>query len=278
MEEPSACGQAPPLPCHTTGAGMLGPALLRSQVVEVRSPRETRVWAAPWMRNPVPHAALAVHRVGRVIQERARHGPRWGVEPRLPARFFVLTPRAHPVAVGLPGGVGDMSGTVASPLAQGQPPPTLPRSPPGPSGRPRCAPRRAHRGRERRPLRRELGERVAYAGAQVRARQPGPHPLGGAVNAISAPAADPRGRFRLGGGALTRPIGVGQGHGPGLFGGSQGPDDPAADHGRQVDVVCQPVARLCIGQDRRGQGQTTPGAPHDQTRRAHRTAQARAGR
>jgi hypothetical protein len=111
----------------------------------------------------------------------------------------------------------------------------------------------------------------------VRSRKQGPHTLGGAVNAISAPASDPRGRFLLGCGALTRPLGLGQGHGTGLFGGSQGPEDPAADHGRQVDVVCQPVAMLCIGQDLRGQGQTTPGAHHDQTLRANRTAQARAG-
>jgi len=116
---------------------MLGPALIRSQVVEVRYPREKRLWAAPWMMKPFHHAALSVHRVVRLIQERARHGHRWGFEPRLPARFFVLKPRAHTVAVGLPCGVGDMSGTVASPLAQGPHPHTLPRSPPGPSGMPR---------------------------------------------------------------------------------------------------------------------------------------------
>ena len=67
IEEPIACGQAPTLHFHTTLAGMLGPALIRYQVVEVRYPREKRLLAAPWMMKPFHHEELSVHRVVRLI-------------------------------------------------------------------------------------------------------------------------------------------------------------------------------------------------------------------
>ena len=209
-----------------------------------------------------------------LLQEGAGDGHRRVCEDRIPARFLVLKPLAHPVAVGLPCGVGDRLGNVTSPLAQGKPPQALPRSHSVQHGMNRRAPRLAHRGRDRRQLLRELIARLAQAIAQARAWEERPHTLGGAVEAIGAAPPDPLRRLLLGRRALTRLIRPGQGGRTGRRRLAQMPEDAAAGDRGHIDLVGQTAAVFCSDQERAGQGQATPGEHRHQTRVAERTDQA----
>src|SRR5215216_6011873 len=93
--------------------------------------------------------------------------------------------------------------------------------------------------RDRRQFLRELGERVAEAIAEARARKERAHTLGGAVEAIRQDALDPIGRLVLKRGTLELLIGLGKGYCTGVLGVAQMPDHPATDHRRQIHLVSE---------------------------------------
>ena len=92
---------------------MLGATLIRDEIVQVGEPREKRLLAATGMMKPLHREQFPLDGVMGLIQQGAgcRH---LGIfKHRIPAGFLVLKPLAHPVAVGLPRGVGDMVGKMA---------------------------------------------------------------------------------------------------------------------------------------------------------------------
>src|SRR5216684_2846522 len=52
IEQPVACWDCASFDFHATLAGMLGPTLIRNQVIQVREPREKRRLAPVWMMEP----------------------------------------------------------------------------------------------------------------------------------------------------------------------------------------------------------------------------------
>ena len=83
------------------------------EVVQMGEPREKRLLAATGMMEPLHREPFPLDGVMGLIQQGAgcRH---LGIfKHRIPAGFLVLKPLAHPVAVGLPRGVGDMVGKMA---------------------------------------------------------------------------------------------------------------------------------------------------------------------
>ncbi len=52
IQEPILCGDFASFHFHPALTSMLGPTLIRYQVVEVRQPREKRLLASPWMMKP----------------------------------------------------------------------------------------------------------------------------------------------------------------------------------------------------------------------------------
>ena len=128
IEHPVRCRQTPAFHFHPTLTSVLGPTLIGDQVVEVGQPREKRLLTATGMMEAFHREQFPLDGVVGLIQERAGDGHLRVFEARIPARFLVLKPLAHPVAVGLPGGVGDMIGKVTSPLAQGKHPQARPLS------------------------------------------------------------------------------------------------------------------------------------------------------
>jgi hypothetical protein len=115
----------------------------------------------------------------------------------------------------------------------------------------------AHGGGDRRPWPGELGERLAEAVAQARAREPRPQTLGGAIEAIGEDPFDPVRRLLLGCGALKLSIGLGEGGGTSVLGVAQVPDDTTMDNRGQRHLVGETVTMLLISEEIHRQGQTT---------------------
>jgi hypothetical protein len=97
---------------------MLGPTLIRDEVVQVDEPREKPLLTATGMMESLHREQFPLDGVMGLIQQRAGRRHLGLFQHRIPACFLVLKPLAHTVAIGLPCGVGDMVGKVASPLAQ----------------------------------------------------------------------------------------------------------------------------------------------------------------
>jgi hypothetical protein len=132
----------------------------------------------------------------------------------------------------------------------------------------------ADRRRDRRPFPRELEERVAQTMAEAGSWKQRPHALAGAVEAIDEDPLDAIRRLLLQCRALKLPIRPGKGVCTGLLGVAQMPEHTATDHGREIDLGGETATVFFIGQDRGGQGQSTPRQHGDQTLAAKRTDQA----
>ena len=79
-------------------------------------------------------AKRAVDGVVGLISQRAGHRQRRIGEPRVPARLLGLHPLAHPIAMGLPGGVRDVIGQATPSLTERKPPHVLALARPVPQG------------------------------------------------------------------------------------------------------------------------------------------------
>jgi hypothetical protein len=194
-------------------------------------------------------------------QPRAGHWPTGVVEDRLPARLLGPDPLPYALAVDRPSRVHDMIRNVAHVLAERQHAYAVARASPVQEPRPPRAARLADRGRDGCQLPGKLVDRMTEAMAQARLGKARARALNGAFKPSRAEAADSRGGLWMGRGAVKLAIGLGQGRRPRLLAVAQRPEHAAPDTRREVHLVGQTMAGLCISQDRRRQGQTTP-CPH----------------
>src|SRR6266446_4429588 len=100
IEEPVLCGHFPSFHFHATLPRMHSAALVWHQVVQVRQPREKRLLAPPWMVEAFHHEQFPVNGVMDLIQQRAGHRHSGVFEHSVPARFLLLEPLSHALAIG----------------------------------------------------------------------------------------------------------------------------------------------------------------------------------
>jgi hypothetical protein len=146
---------------------MLGPTLIRNEVIEVREPRQKRLLAPIWMMKPFHGEQFPRDGVVGLIEQGAGHRPLRVGKHRIPACLLVLEPAPHPLAIGLPCHSGDIIGNVVEPLTQRKHAQALALARPGQHGVQRRAQGLADRGRDGRSFLRELGECVAQAVAEA---------------------------------------------------------------------------------------------------------------
>jgi hypothetical protein len=118
VEEPVACRNFPAFDFHPTRPGMLGPTLIRHQVVQVRQPREKRLLAPLRMMEALHREQLPLDSVMGLIQEGAGRGHLRVGEDCIPAGLLVLEPAPDALPVGRPSRTRDVVGNMAEPLAQ----------------------------------------------------------------------------------------------------------------------------------------------------------------
>jgi hypothetical protein len=106
---------------------------------------------------------------------------------------------------------------------------------------------------------------MAQAVAQARSRKERPQTLGGTVEAIDEDPLDLVRRLLLRRSALKLAIGLREGNRTRLRGISQMPEHSATDNRRQIHLFSETATVLLVGQEIRGQGETTPGEHRDQT-------------
>jgi hypothetical protein len=88
IEEPVACRYSPPFHFHPTLPGMLGPTLIRYQVVWVCQPREKRLLTSLWVMKPFHGEQFPLDGIMRLIQERAGHWHLGVCKDGIPAAFL----------------------------------------------------------------------------------------------------------------------------------------------------------------------------------------------
>src|SRR5215471_17922083 len=104
---------------------MLGPALIRHQVVEVCQPYEKRLLAATGMVKSLHREEFPLEGVMGLIQQSAGHRHLWVFKHRIPARLLVLEPASYALPVGHSCSVRHVVGKVAEPLTQRKHPQAL---------------------------------------------------------------------------------------------------------------------------------------------------------
>jgi hypothetical protein len=114
---------------------------------------------------------------------------------------------------------------------------------------------------------------VAETVAAARSWKERAQTLGGAVEAIGEDPPAAIRRLLLGRGTVERPLGLGQGCGPGVLGVPQVPDDAATDDRGELHLRCEAAAVFCLRADIRGQRQPTPRQHRDQALLTERTDQ-----
>ena len=113
VEDPVACRYSPAFHFHPTLPGMLGATLIGNQVVQVRQPGEKRLLTPPGMMEAFHREQFPVDGVMGLIQQGARHRHLRVCEHRIPARFLVLKPAPHALAIGRSRRRGDVVGKAA---------------------------------------------------------------------------------------------------------------------------------------------------------------------
>ena len=92
---------------------MLGAALIRHQVLQVREPRQKRLLAPLGMMEAFHHEQLALDGVMRLIKQGAGHRHLGVFEHGIPAGFLFVKPAPHPRAIGCSSRGGDVIDKVA---------------------------------------------------------------------------------------------------------------------------------------------------------------------
>ena len=197
IEEPVSCRDSSAFHFHTTLPGMLGPTLIRDEVVQMGEPREKRLLAPTWMMEALHREQFPLDGVMGLIQQRAGHGHLGVCEDRIPARLLLLEPAPDTLAVGVPRAVCHVVGKVAEPLAQRKHPQAFALACPVQQGVELGAQGLAHRRRDRHQFGGQLIERVAETVAEACSREQRPHTARRAVKAIGQDAADPIRRLLL---------------------------------------------------------------------------------
>src|SRR5262249_11956973 len=85
----------------TMPARMLGATLIGHQVVEMGQPREKHLLVSTGMMKPLHREQLPLDGVVSLVEEGAGHRHLRVFEDRIPARFLLLYPAPHALAVGL---------------------------------------------------------------------------------------------------------------------------------------------------------------------------------
>ena len=99
VEHPVWCGDSPTFDFYPALARVDGSPLIRNQIVQVRQSCQIRRLTPIGMMEVFHHEELAVDGVMRLIQH-GTHRRHLGVfEHRIPARFFVLKPTLHTLAM-----------------------------------------------------------------------------------------------------------------------------------------------------------------------------------
>jgi hypothetical protein len=119
VEHPVWCGDSSTFDFYATLAGVLGPALIRDEVVQVRQSRQKRLLAALGIMEPLHGEQFPLDGVVGLIQEGAGDGHLGVLKDHIPARLLGLHPAPDALPVGFPCGVGDAVHKAAEPLAQG---------------------------------------------------------------------------------------------------------------------------------------------------------------
>ena len=275
MEEPVRGGYAPAFHFHAALTGRRRPTLRGDDGVQVRAPRQKRLWTAPGMGHPLHRAQVPREGVVGVSEQGAGQRPLGGCEPGIPAGLLGLKPAPSPRPLGAPRRGGPMRGTTASPQAARPPPHALPRSGAVPPGLALRASRGAHRRRERRAWPRARMERLAEAGAQARSRAERPPTASRAVHASAQEASDPLRRLLRERRGLDRSRRVGQGRRTGRLGVPPRPAPAAPAERGEGHGLGEPPAVWRRGQARDGQSASPPRPPRPQPLVAHRPHPAR---
>jgi hypothetical protein len=193
IEQPVACWDCASFDFHATLTRMLGPALIRHQVVQMCQSAKKCLLAATWMMEPLHHEEFPLDGVVGLIEQGTGHWYLRVCEYRIPAGLLLLEPLPHACTIGRSSRDGDVVGKAASPLAQRKHPPALPLACPVEQRVELGAPVLADRGRECRQFLRELDERVAQAVAQACSWEQRAHTLGGTVESVGQNPPDPIG-------------------------------------------------------------------------------------
>jgi len=112
VERPVSCRYASAFHFHATLTGVLGPTLIRDEVIQVREPREKRLLAPAWVVQPLHRKQFPLDGIMGLIQQGASDGHLRVGEDRIPAHLFVLEPAPDAHAVGRPSRGGAVVGTV----------------------------------------------------------------------------------------------------------------------------------------------------------------------
>ena len=113
VEQPVACRDGAAFDFHPTLAGVLGAALIRYEVLQVRQPRAKRLLAPFGVMEAFHREPLPLDSVVGLISQGAGHRHLRICEHRIPARFLLLNPALHARAIGCPSRGGDMIGKAA---------------------------------------------------------------------------------------------------------------------------------------------------------------------
>ena len=85
IEEPVSGRYAPAFHFHATLASVLGPTLIRDEVVQVRESREKRLLAAPGMMKALHYEQFPLDGVMGLIQQGTRGRHLWVCKDHIPA-------------------------------------------------------------------------------------------------------------------------------------------------------------------------------------------------
>jgi hypothetical protein len=118
IEEPVCCGYSPAFHFHAALTGMLGPTLIGDQVIQMSQPCEKRLLTAAWMVKRFHHEQFPFDRMMGLIQQRAGHGHPRIFAHRIPARFLLVYPVPHALAIGRSSRSADVNRKATQPLAE----------------------------------------------------------------------------------------------------------------------------------------------------------------
>jgi hypothetical protein len=118
IAHPVWCGYSPAFHFHATLAGVLGPTLIRYQVVQVCQPSKKRLLAPLGMMEPFHREQLMLDSLVGLIEQSAGDRHLRVCEHRIPPRFLLLEPAPDALPVGHPCAVRHVVGKVALPLAE----------------------------------------------------------------------------------------------------------------------------------------------------------------
>jgi hypothetical protein len=118
VEHPVCCRDSPAFYFYATLTRVLGPTLIRDEVIQMRESRQKRLLAPAWVVKPFHGKQFPRDGVVGLIQQGARHRHLRVRKDGIPARLLVLKPAPDALSIGRPCRGGDVVGKAAEPLSQ----------------------------------------------------------------------------------------------------------------------------------------------------------------